>query len=292
MPRPALLATLAALAVMAGCGMPADGGTAADRRAPEPHDLGFGHVHALDLNPADGLVYAGTHHGVFRFEPDGPVRVADRYQDTMGFTIAGPDLFLASGHPGLDEPGPPHLGLIRSTDGARTWTTVSLSGRADFHALSAVGATVYGHDATSGTVMRSDDGGASWQRGAELAAADLDADPTDALRVVATTERGLLESTDGGVTFAPAPAQPASALALVDHVPHTGGDRTPSAVGVDASGGVWALAGGRWESTGALPGAPTAFTVIGADRYLAATAAEVLRSEDAGRTWTALAPVG
>jgi hypothetical protein len=54
----------------------------------------------------------------------------------MGFTIAGPDVFLG-GHPPLTEPGPPHLGLVRSTDWAQTWQPVSLRGQADYHALTA-----------------------------------------------------------------------------------------------------------------------------------------------------------
>jgi hypothetical protein len=39
----------------------------------------------------------------------------------MGFTIAVPSVFLGSGHPPLTEPGPPHLGLVRSTNRAQTW---------------------------------------------------------------------------------------------------------------------------------------------------------------------------
>jgi photosystem II stability/assembly factor-like uncharacterized protein len=71
-------------------------------------------------------------------------------------------------------PGPSHLGFLASQDAARTWTAVALSGEADFHALCATGATIYGFDSVSGTVMRSDDHGQHWQRGARLAVADLD----------------------------------------------------------------------------------------------------------------------
>ena len=129
---------------------------------PAVPDPGFGHVHGLGLNPGDDLVYAATHHGVFRLTPGGPQRVADRYQDTMGFTITGPDAFLGSGHPDPRESGPPRLGLIRSGDRAQTWTSVALRGEVDFHSLSATGATVYGWDSTSSAVLRSDDDGATW----------------------------------------------------------------------------------------------------------------------------------
>jgi hypothetical protein len=166
---------------------------------------------------------------------------------------------------------------------------VSLSGEADFHALSAVGATVYGFDVVTGMVMRSDDNGQHWQRGATLDATRVDVDPTEPLRVLATTRDGLRESIDGGVSFNLLQPQPPRRLVLVDHITYTfGTDRVPAVVGVDASGGVWSLNDAGWEKSGALPDAPTAFTVIAPDRFLAATTEEVLSSEDAGRSWRAL----
>jgi hypothetical protein len=101
--RSAALGLLAV--VLSGC-------TSTSTTAPRPAtgsaaapDPGFGHVHGLDLNPGDGRVYAATHFGVFRLDPNGPHRVADRYQDTMGFTIAAPDVFLG-GHPRSPSPAP------------------------------------------------------------------------------------------------------------------------------------------------------------------------------------------
>jgi hypothetical protein len=125
-------------------------------------------VHGLDINPADGLLYAATHFGVWRISDGGdPVRVADRYQDTMGFTIAGPDYFLGSGHPDLRDDLPAHLGLIESRDGAETWKSLSLLGEVDFHALDAKHGRIYGYDSTSSTFMVSSDG-RSWRRLARL----------------------------------------------------------------------------------------------------------------------------
>ena len=171
-----------------------------------------GHIHAVDLNPTDGSVFAATHHGVFRIDPrGGPVQVIGRAQDMRGFTVTDDDRILSSGHPDSPEAGPTDLGLIVSNDGARTWTSVSLSGEADFHALSAVGATVYGFDVVTGRVMRSDDNGQHWQRGATLDATRVDVDPTDPLRVLATTRDGLRESIDGGVSFNLLQPQPAAA---------------------------------------------------------------------------------
>jgi photosystem II stability/assembly factor-like uncharacterized protein len=253
----------------------------------------MGHVHGLEVNPADGSMWAATHSGVFELGPDGPVRAGDRRQDVMGFAITGPDLFLASGHPDPRDGGAAaDLGLVMSTDRGRTWSVVALHGEADFHALSAAGTTVYGFDATDGVVMRSDDGGRTWQTGVALDATDLDVDPADPVRVVAATPGGLVESVTGGAGFAPLLDQPPQPLVLIDHVDHEGrGGAGPVFVGVDAAGGVWERGEDGWSSTGSLPGAPQAFTVAGPDRYLAATGSGVHASEDAGRTWTVLAAV-
>lgn len=81
----------------------------------------FGHVHGLGVNPADQTLYAATHTGVFAIENGSAHLIANRRQDTMGFTVVGPDQFLGSGHPAsLNEPNP--LGLIRSDDAAKTWS--------------------------------------------------------------------------------------------------------------------------------------------------------------------------
>lgn len=40
--------------------------------------------------------------------------------DLMGFTVAGPDRFLASGHPGPGADLPEPLGLVESRDGGQS----------------------------------------------------------------------------------------------------------------------------------------------------------------------------
>ncbi len=78
-------------------------------------DPGPVHVHGLGINPADGSLFIATHTGLFRVGKDSQkaVRVAARYQDTMGFSIVGPNRFLGSGHPDAREQKlPPLLGLI------------------------------------------------------------------------------------------------------------------------------------------------------------------------------------
>lgn len=284
-----VLLALVPAAAVAGCSAPP---TPAARPAPDSTGPGSGHVHGVELNPADGNLYAATHQGVFRLDANGPVRVSRHRQDTMGFTVVGPDHFLASGHPGVDEPGAAHLGLTASSDGGHTWAAVALDGRADFHALSAAGVTVYGYEGLTATVMRSDDGGQHWQRCASVEVFDLDVDPNGPMRVVAATRGGLKESLDGGRTFTALAAQPPRELVLIDHIAYVGGsDREPHLAGVDAAGTVLALGADGWQTSGSLPGPPTAFTVIGPDRYVSATGTQVFSSEDAGRSWVLRARV-
>src|SRR5688500_18179983 len=127
-------------------------------------DPGPIHVHGLGINPADGALFVATHTGLFRVAPDSrrAVRVGDRFQDTMGFSVAGPDRFLGSGHPDARDRLPPLLGLVESTDAGATWEPISLLGEADFHVLRSAGARIYGYDASNDRLLASADEGQSW----------------------------------------------------------------------------------------------------------------------------------
>ena len=269
----------------------------------------FEHVHGLGADPLTGETYAATHHGVWLI-PTGdlpetylagapratmtqPVQIAGLAQDTMGFTVAAPGQLLASGHPDPAEPSDlalPNLGLISSTDGASSWTTVSLAGKTDFHDLDAVPLDdgtlrVYGYDAGAGAIAVSDDSGLTWSAGAVLALRDLAADPSQADRLYATTVDGLLMSTDAGRTFAPMIGAPA--LLLVDAVET---DADSQLVGIDPSGAVWRQTANTWTQTGTTGRAPEAFTVVGGPSpwLLIADAAGIAASDDDGVTWTSL----
>lgn len=291
-----LILVSAAGLLVGGCadeqGSSSDGSGRSDRAAGvgDPADPGFGHVHGLGLDPADGAIYAATHYGVWRLpapggtDPSQPARVADRLQDTMGFTVAGPNLFYGSGHPDVREKAPPHLGFIVSRDRAETWEPVALRGEADFHDLAAVGARIYGYDATAGRLRVSDDTGRTWQEREPRAIRDVTVSPDDPDLVLATTEDGLVSSRDAGVAFEPVDDAPP--LLLVDWV---GG----VLAGVDVAGTVWSATGGRpdsdWVRRGELTGAPQAFTVAPDGRLLAADELGVQLSADGGATWTLVA---
>lgn len=238
------------------------------------------HVHGLGLDPADGAVYAGTHYGLIRIGDNGEAtRVAERVQDFMGFTVVGPEHYLASGHPGAGQDGPANLGLIESTDGGQTWTTVSLEGEADFHALEARHGLVYGYNA--GFLMVSADG-ETWETRGSVPLADFAVSPSDPDTLLATTEQGLARSTDGGRSFSPVPAAPL--LLLVSWTDDS------LLVGIAPDGATYVSDddGQSWQQRASVEGQPEALTAVGRQVYVALAGGTVLRSTDAGANYTTM----
>lgn len=150
---------------------------------------GLAHIHGLGVDPADGALYAGTHYGVYRFSYErNPARVGDIVQDLMGFTVASPNHFLGSGHPGEDAlDHPPNLGLIESTDSGKSWTSVSMNGQADFHALDYRHGLVFGVYSSTRTVMVSADKH-TWDQRAAISAVDIAVSPGNPNEILATTQ--------------------------------------------------------------------------------------------------------
>lgn len=252
-------------------------------RASTPVVPAMRHVHGLGMNPADRAVYVATHSGVFRIGDDGePVRVADRYQDTMGFTVAGPDRFLASGHPDLTEESlPTHLGLIESSDAARTWQPLSMAGEADLHALDTGPDLIVAFDATTSQLLRSPDG-MDWDVIDIRPVVDVAADPSGN-GFLATSPEGQIVSYGIPNVRAGEPIAGAPRIGLVDW-PAPG-----LLVGAGADGQLYRSGdGGRsWIGVGEPLGAPQAIDVAGST-WLVATQEEVLASTNAGRTWRSL----
>ena len=275
-PRRLAVATLACLIPIAGTGCSNQATTTPDEdTAAQP----VGHVHGLGTDPGDGTLYVASHYGVFRVADGSVTRVAERWQDTMAFTVIGPGHFLASGHPDMREDLPVHLDLIESTDGAETWTPVSLEGEADFHALEATPEVLYGYDSASGSLLVTDDR-QSWRILTKQPTSDLAADPTEPDHLLFTTPNGALMSLRRG-------AEPqqlnAPRLLFIDWP-------TPDLlVGVAPDGQVYAShdqADSR-QSAGKLAGQVEALDVT-ADRWHVATSHGVFASNDGGGTWVAV----
>ncbi|WP_426404706.1 F510_1955 family glycosylhydrolase [Streptomyces sp. R-07] len=179
--------------------------TACTSEAPAPEGRSgsaLDHIHGLGLR--GDTLYVATHQGLHTPDVAGrPTLVGDRRDDFMGFTVTARGDFLASGHPTPGGDRPADLGLIASTDSGRTWQERSLAGKVDFHALdTAADSTVYGYDSANGLLRVSADG-VTWEDRAALRALDIAVSPAAPGTVLATTEDGVVRSTDGGRTFAP-----------------------------------------------------------------------------------------
>ena len=267
----ACLAAVASALALAACGGDDDSGPSAPAAG--------GHIHGLGIDPSDGALFVATHNGLFRSEPGSETaeQVGESEQDTMGFSITGPEEFLGSGHPGPGQDGPPSLGLIRSADAGLSWETISLAGEADFHILRSQGERVYGFNGLNAQLMISDDGGESWQTRQPPPLIDLAIDPDDPDRVVASTERGLALSENGADSWEPIAAE-------VGLLAWPSSERLYL---IDGSGAVFAgEAGEELRRVGGIGGQPVAFAP-GGERGLYAALADgsVLESRDGGSSW-------
>ncbi|HEX4977091.1 MAG TPA: hypothetical protein VFV40_04420 [Nocardioides sp.] len=262
------------LGALAGCGDEQD---SAASPAPE---AALGHVHGLGTDPGSGTLYVASHLGVFTLAEDGTVsRVADRWQDTMAFTVIGPGHLLASGHPDLREDLPVQLGLLESRDGAETWQPVALSGEADFHALEANGDRVWGYDSVSGRLLTTTDQ-EQWSAVAEGSPLVDLAAGGDPHSVLATTPEGRLLRY-GVAGDPPQEVTGSPPVVLVDRA------EDGSLVGVTADGLLHVARADAtgWRRVGEVPGSPQALDAADTGWHVA-TAEGVHRSDDEGRTWT------
>jgi len=196
----------------------------------------------------------------------------------MGFAVVGPGHFLGSGHPDLRENLPSSLGLIESTDGAKTWDAVSLLGTADLHAIEPVRDRIYAYDSSTGSLITTTNR-TDWATIATQPIYDLAADPAAPGTVYATTDRGVLvASTDG---HKPVPVRNAPALTGIDWQPEG------PLVGVGPDGAVMVTddpRSGAWRKVGVLDGPAEAVDAI-EGRWHAATESGVYESTNNGETW-------
>lgn len=269
-----------ALLLVVGATLLAVGAVLFVARAPETgaDTPSLSHVHGLVINPADRLLYIGTHEGLFRLESDQRrlKRVSEQSHDFMSLTAAGPNRLLASGHPAVARSDlPANLGLIESVDGGKSWKTIALGGQADLHAMRLVGERLYAYG--SGTLAVSDDGGQRWGTIASLDLADFVVTPTGDL--LATTRNGLVRG----------PATAGARLTSVEGPPLLWLAVAPDSAfwGVTASGEVFRSADGgvRWERRGTVGGQPGALLAAGDALYVALSSGQLYRSTDGGATW-------
>jgi hypothetical protein len=283
-PRAAAIAL--ALLLLAGCGGSGDNSTPDQSSGAQPKigDPGPIHVHGLGINPKDGALFVATHTGLFRAPKGEPraKRVAGRFQDTMGFTVVGPDRFLGSGHPDGRERLPPFLGLIRSGDAGKSWQPISLLGKRDFHVLEAAGKRVYGFgsdfDSREQDFLVSEDGGKSWAtREVPEPLLALALDPDNSNRLLGSGQRGLYLSEDAGRRWQQIEG-PAGLVAWTEKL-----------IAVDLNGAVHSAddPGRRPRPIGEIGGQPAALdTGPDGELYVALHDGTVKRSSDGGESWS------
>ncbi|NKR10601.1 MULTISPECIES: F510_1955 family glycosylhydrolase [unclassified Paenarthrobacter] len=237
------------------------------------------HVHGLSVNSETGQVLLATHEGLFDVSKNQSVKIGPT-NDLMGFTAAMDEgVFYASGHPGPGSDLPNPLGLIRTTDGGKSWEKLSRQGESDFHALATTKSGIVAYD---GTLQTSTDG-KSWKTAtAGFAPAALAGNPYSDT-VLATTPEGLQRSTDAGNTWAVDPAAP-----IIQFATFAG---ATEAVGVTPDGTVYisADAGAMWKKTGKIDGEVQAIAASegaeGSPWIWAATTTGLTVSTDGGTTF-------
>jgi hypothetical protein len=268
------------VALAAGCASSESGPSAAAPSA-EAGTLPSAHVHAVAIDPGDGALLLATHEGLIEVSPDGELAPTGPVIDLMGFTVVGPDHYLASGHPGPRVDLPQPVGLIESTDGGLSWTPLSRQGQSDFHALTALAPS--GALGWDGALRRSADG-RTWEELPLPVEPHTLAAAADGATVLATTAEGLLRSADAGTTWVPVDGAP-----LLQVV--TWADDDTTAVGVDPAGTLWRSTddGDTWQQGAQLGAAPHAVAAAAEDgqlQVLVVTDEGLVESTDGGQTFT------
>ena len=246
------------------------------------------YVGALDVNPRDGSLLLATNSALWRVSRDG--RRVERQRARMGtndvsaglmLRFTGPDELVGSGHPGRERSDIPILGLVRSSDGGRTWKPIARQGESDFHSLAVSGDTIAAGEGTQATAYTTDDDGRSFEsRATPLTLLDLELDPRSASRWVASAETGLFTSEDGGETWRPRETLPNIRLVWPASGP---------LFRVDPDGVVRRSrdAGATWTELGHVEGETHALAASGPKTLYAADVEGAIRvSRDGGRSWS------
>jgi photosystem II stability/assembly factor-like uncharacterized protein len=272
----------AALLLLAACGFGTASGTSVARVGSIPSSgLPGQRVHGVARNLGDGEVYLATHQGLFRYENGHPVRVGPSV-NLMGFSIAGPDRFYASGHPGAGVNLPNPVGLMETLDAGKTWSVLSRGEWPDFHALTSSSKGVLGYD---GALRSSFDGIAWRQRAMATEPASLAASP-DGSRILATTASWVLLSSNQGATWSPLPGAPQLVdAAWADNDTAAGVTRTGRLAVTTNAGATWTTAEARVHPAQAISASRT---LGGTLEVLVVTDRGIQRSIDSGASFSPL----
>jgi hypothetical protein len=299
------LAVLSALLLVgAGCGDDDDSGAPAPAtttpsptaQAEQPTAAPEGSaanafIGSLAVDPENGTVFLGTGLGLFRVNADGggqerivgELRTPDgsgEVSSNLVIRFGGRGELVGSGHPEGAGSLPENLGLMRSTDGGRTWETVSELGESDYHVLQVAGERVVGVKVEAADIRVSRDGGRTFEtRTPPAAPVDVAFDARDPARMVVSTEQGVFTSRDEGRSWRQRDTAADSQLAWA----------TPDALyRADAGGAIKVSADGgeSWQDRGTVDSTVNELAVDdGGALYASVAGGEVRRSTDGGASW-------
>lgn len=188
-----------------------DSDTALGGNSSEQTVIQMPHLHGLSFSSDGKQLLVPAHIGLVVFENNRWTIPNLPAHDYMGYAGVN-DGFYSSGHPDLRTDFVNPLGLVKSTDGGKSITTLAFDGETDFHTM-AVGYenhAIYVLNPSPNSELGiglyySLDETATWQesqlQGIEGNIIQIAVHPTDAQIVVAATEAGLFLSEDHGDSF-------------------------------------------------------------------------------------------
>jgi hypothetical protein len=290
--RRALLAL--ALVALAGCGGGSSGDSGSTAPAASIVDPQGSPplVNSLEVEPGTGKLLITTNRGFFRVDPRGgaPERISGvatakgRSVPVGGFLEVlplGPKQLLGSGHPDVKGQLPQFLGVMRSSDGGRTWAVIARLGEADLHRMVLKFGRLYAFDAVLGAVLVSSDGGRSFQQhvAPPEPMVELEIDPGDVRRMLLASEQTTFRSVDGGDHWRPLARSPGTRYAWPAAKTLFRADATGT-VSVSSDGG------DAWRAVGRVQGEPARLKAVDAGHlYAALKTGAILESRDGARSW-------
>ena len=219
-------------------------------------------VNTLDIDPATQRLPAHDQPRLLADHQDGktvtPIKgtITDAGKTaTVGTFLeiraTGPGQLLGCGHPDKPARCRTSSGCIRSADGGKTWSAVARLGDADLHKIILRHDKLYAFDAVLSAMLISDDGGKTFTeeftpRGLII---DFEVDPADPKRIIASTEKELFRTEDGGRSWRP--LTPAKGIRLAWPDAKTALPRRPDGtISLSSDGGT------RWKDVGSVGGEP------------------------------------
>lgn len=170
------------------------------------------HVHGLAFTSDGAALLVSAHVGLAVYRDGRWSRAPGVPHDFMGFSVASGAIY-SSGHPAPGSPLRNPLGLVKSTDGSKTWQQLSLYGEADFHEIAAGYQTgaVYVISSSANSQMPdpwiyyTTNEGKTWKSselgGINSPISSIAAHPRNPATVALGTVRGLYLSRDFGQRF-------------------------------------------------------------------------------------------